>query len=54
MDLKQFNKLDPELYQVWWKDGSCSLAAIGIKPDGDRWIAITESEWSWVGKFRLL
>lgn len=27
------------LYRVFWKTGGMSLAAIGVLPNGDRWLA---------------
>lgn len=33
--------VDPGLYRVFWKSGGSSLAAIGMLPNGDRWIAPT-------------
>lgn len=36
---------DHGLYRIYWTDGSSSLAAIGINPDGSRWIGPT----NWVG-----
>ncbi len=34
-------QLGPGIYRVEWKDGSESIASVGIGPDGTRWIAPT-------------
>jgi hypothetical protein len=36
-----WSKLKPGLYRVWWEAGGSSLAAVGMGPDGSRWIAPT-------------
>lgn len=32
-------QLPPGLYQITWDDGGISLAAVGICPNGQRWLA---------------
>ena len=39
MKLSEVKKLPLGLYVVHWKSGGTSLAAIGMKRDGDRWLA---------------
>lgn len=34
-------KPGPGLYKVYWKSGGDSLAAVGVLPNGDRWLAPT-------------
>ncbi len=29
------------LYRVWWRGGGCSMAALGMRSDGSRWLAPT-------------
>jgi hypothetical protein len=42
MRKSEFNALHLGLYQVFWKDGGgTSLAAMGQKSNGDRWLAPT-------------
>lgn len=31
----------PGIYRIYWKDGGESLAAVGVKKDGARWLAPT-------------
>lgn len=39
MTKKRSLRIRPGLYTVYWKDGGSSLAAIGMLPNGDRWLA---------------
>lgn len=47
---KDFTKVRPGLYRIQWKSGITSEAAVGVNPNGTRWIAptnwITPSELS--------
>lgn len=50
MTLKEFNKLPPGLYEIYWKTGGSSLAAIGNDEHGHRWLApinwLSPMEWA--------
>ena len=39
MTREEFNELPLGLYKIKWKEGRCSLAAIGSNSTGDRWLA---------------
>ena len=39
MTKREFKKLWPGIYRVWWKGGGTSVAAIGKLHNGDAWIA---------------
>lgn len=41
MNRAQVDALLPGLYLVHWKEGGTSLAAVGIRNDGRRWLAPT-------------
>ena len=41
MKQEEVNKIAPGLYEVQWKSGGKSLAAIGITVNGTRWLAPT-------------
>jgi len=56
-------KLPLGLYEIRWKSGSVSLAAIGVNANGEHWIApinwIRISEkyqipWKWIKSVKLL
>jgi hypothetical protein len=38
MNIDEVQKLPHGLYRIKWKDGGESLAAVGSKYDGQRWI----------------
>ena len=39
--MEEVNKISPGLYEVKWKSGGKSLAAVGITANGTRWLAPT-------------
>jgi hypothetical protein len=39
MKTEDVQKLHHGLYKIYWKTGGTSLAAVGSRPNGDRWIA---------------
>lgn len=39
MTKQEVNNLDHGLYEVFWKEGGSSLAAVGSLYNGDRWLA---------------
>jgi hypothetical protein len=41
---KKVQQLEHGLYKIWWKSGGASLAAVGSKMNGERWMACT----SWI------
>ncbi len=41
MNAKQVETLRNGLYNIYWKSGGVSLAAVGTSSDGTRWIAPT-------------
>lgn len=41
MRRKEVDKISPGLYEVRWKSGGKSLAAVGITANGTRWLAPT-------------
>lgn len=41
MTLEEANQLPHGLYRIQWKDGRQSLAAVGSKYDGTRWLCCT-------------
>ena len=41
MTKAESKKLPLGLYRVWWKRGGFSFAALGMLPNGDRWLAPT-------------
>lgn len=41
MKIAEANAVSLGLYIVHWKDGGTSLAAVGMGPDGRRWLAPT-------------
>ena len=44
MKMSDAGKIVPGLYEIRWKDGGKSLAAVGITANGRRWLAPTN--WS--------
>jgi hypothetical protein len=45
MNKRDSGKLHHGLYEVFWKSGGMSLAAVGSRCDGSRWLAPT----NWIG-----
>lgn len=39
MNRTTFNALDHGIYEIHWKDGGTSIAAVGSLPNGERWLA---------------
>lgn len=39
--MEKVNKISPGLYEVAWKSGGMSEAAVGITSNGRRWLAPT-------------
>ena len=39
MSPEQARQLSPGLYRIHWNSGGTSLAAVGILPNGDGWLA---------------
>lgn len=41
MTRAEARQMPPGLYRIWWKSGDASYAAVGMLPNGDRWLAPT-------------
>ncbi len=41
MTKAETREMKPGLYRIWWKDGGCSIAAVGVLSNGDKWLAPT-------------
>lgn len=65
MTKKEANKLTRGLYEIFWKEGGTSLAAVGSLYNGDRWLApcnwtmdtqitFDASHWKSVEKVKLI
>jgi hypothetical protein len=39
IDTSPFRNINPGLYTVYWKSGGSSLAAVGVRANGGRWLA---------------
>lgn len=60
MEKPDVKKLNSGLYKIYWKEGGSSLAAIGVTPKGNMWMAPTnwceistnqingDGEYTWV------
>lgn len=39
MNRQEVRELNPGLYKIYWKTGEYSYAAVGVLPDGGKWLA---------------
>jgi len=51
MTRTEVQKLEHGLYEIWWVSGGSSLASVGSKPNGQRWMAPTN--WTGGGSHEL-